>query len=111
MRNIAIELFFRLICTEQALVGGRQLSDFLFEMRDDALTLQAQVLSGRIRRGTFAATIEVAPYLVCEGACVDRLLQKAVATDRQARITVALSRDGDDRHAAQLRLGAQAQRH
>src|SRR5207245_5758008 len=42
---------------------------------------------------------------------VDGFLQKSVASDGEARVAVALGRDGDDGHAAERRFAAQSQRH
>ena len=77
------------------------------------MALQAQPLARRVgaRRVRLAVTRQVLPDQAGEAARVDGLLDEAVAPDGEARVAIALGGDGDDGHAAERRLAAQAERH
>ena len=79
-------------------------------MRWLCMRRRSPVASAR-RDHALAVAAEVLAHLAREVARVDRLLDEAVAADGEARLAIALGGDGDDRHAVERRLAAQAQRH
>jgi hypothetical protein len=77
------------------------------------MALQSEALAGRVRARRVGLTVtgDVLANQGGEAARVDRLLNEAVAPDREARVAVALGRDGDDPDAAERGLAPEAQRH
>ena len=63
------------------------------------MALQAQALARRVgaRRVRLAVSRKIEAHRRREAPRVDRLLDEAIAADREARVTVAFGRDGDDR--------------
>src|SRR5690606_38380567 len=96
VRDVPVKLLLRLIELDEAPIGAGELGDLLFEVGDNALTLEEQVLT-RVLRRALAPPLEVAAHRVGERARVDWLLEIPVTAHGQARFAVAFGGDGDDR--------------
>ena len=92
----------------EAVVGRAQFGHLLLEVPDDPMALQPKPLARCVgaRCVRLSVTGEVPLHGRREASRVDGLLDEAIATDGEARITVPLRRNGDDGDPVERRLTA-----
>lgn len=110
VRDVSIEGGTGSVCFEKPGVCFRQFRNLRLEARHDAVALRSEVRVGLIWRHDLLATSQELLERRREGPRVDRLLNEAVAANRETRRAIPFRRDRHDRNLTKRCVTTEAKR-